>query len=59
MKTYELEDDEVALILVQLYPIYNDLVIKANKATNRLLVASLQFEIKKLKRIIEKFEEDN
>lgn len=58
MKTYEFNDDEVAVILNALYPRYDDLETTLNNVTNPILIASLKSEFNELKSLIKKFEED-
>lgn len=58
MRTFELNDDELAVILNALYPRHDVLEIEVNNARNPLSEASLKSELNELKRVIEKFEKD-
>lgn len=58
MRTFELNDNEIAVILNALYPRQDDLKIEVNNAKNPLLVESLKYELNDLKSVIEKFEKD-
>lgn len=58
MRTFELNDNEIAVILNALYPRHDDLKIEVNDAKNPLLVESLKSELNDLKSVIEKFEKD-
>lgn len=58
MRTFELNDNEIAVILNALYPRHDGLEIEVNNSKNPLFVASLKSELNELKSVIEKFEKE-
>lgn len=58
MRTFELNDNEIAVILNALYPRHDGLQVEVNYARNPLSEVSLKSELNDLKSVIEKFEKD-
>lgn len=58
MRTFELNDNKIAVILNAFYHYFNYLEIAANNAKNPLLATSLKSELNELKSVIEEFEKD-